>query len=609
LLRPGEVLEAIPGMIVTQHSGAGKANQYFLRGFNLDHGTDFATTLAGMPVNERTHAHGQGYTDLNFMIPELVSRIDYYKGPYYASQGDFATAGAAEIRYRYVMPANSVSVTGGTNGYARSLAVGTRDAGDGHLLYALEAFHEDGPWVHPDNLHKLNGVLRYSLLTLVGGVWSVTGMAYDAKWSSTDQVPLRAVESGSVDRFGAVDPSDGGRGHRYSLSTDYEGPFAGGRVRASAYAIRYYLSLFSNFTYFLDDPLNGDQLNQLDDRRTYGSLGSWARVGTFLGRPSILTLGWDVREDRLDPIGLYATRERERLSVTREDRVRETSYAAYAQQEMQWGDWLRTLAGIRADRYSFRVDNRVGGDSSSRAASIASPKLSMILGPWSDTEGFVNYGEGFHSNDARGDTTPLVRTRGGELGVRTQAIPGLQSSLALWALRFDSELVFAGDAGTTEAGRPSKRAGIEWSNRYAPMKWLLVDLDLAYTRARFSDEDPAGNRIPNALQAAAAVGVTLRELGPWTASLFGRYFGPRPLTEDSSVRSGSTTLFNVQATWRVSPALRLRMDVFNLLDRKADDVTYYYASRLPGEPAAGVNDLHFHPMESRSLRVGAIYTF
>ncbi len=622
LLRPGEVLEYIPGMIVTQHSGAGKANQYFLRGFNLDHGTDFATTVAGMPVNMRTHAHGQGWTDLNFMLPELVSRIEYFKGPYYAAQGDFATAGAANIRYFDSMKQGLAELIGGSEKYGRALAVGSAPFAAGNLVYGLEAFHNNGPWENPDNYRKLNGVLRYSQ-PLGEGRWSVTAMGYRGRWNATDQIAARAVEDGSVGRFGALDPSDGGESHRYSLSADYESTLAGGRLRTTLYGIRYYLSLFSNFTYYLDDPVNGDQFNQVDDRRIYGWNGSWSRPTTLFGLPMTNTVGWDIRQDRLDPLGLYSTAQRERVSTTRVDKVRETSYAAYVENQTQWTPWLRSVAGLRGDRYEFRVNSDNPANSGSRSAGIGSPKLSFIFGPWAKTEYFINYGEGFHSNDARGTTirvdpkagepsdqvTPLVRTRGAEIGLRTEIFPGLQSSLALWNLKFDSELVFSGDAGTTEAGRPSKRSGIEWSNRYAPNPWLLVDLDLAWTRARFSDDDPVGNYIPNALRAAAAGGITLHNLGPWTVSLFGRYFGPRPLIEDNSVKSGSTTQFNAQATYSVSKALRVRFDVFNIFDRKADDITYYYTSRLRGEPAEGVNDIHFHPTENRSFRLGLLYNF
>ena len=622
LLRPGEVLEYIPGMIVTQHSGAGKANQYFLRGFNLDHGTDFATTVAGMPVNMRTHAHGQGWTDLNFMIPELVSRIDYFKGPYYAAQGDFATAGAANIRYFDSKKSGLVETTGGSEKYGRALAVSSAPLATGEMVYGLEVFHNNGPWENPDNYRKLNGVLRYSH-PLGEARWSVTAMGYRGRWNATDQIAARAVEDGRIGRFGAIDPSDGGKSSRYSLSADYETTLAGGRLRTTLYGIRYYLSLFSNFTYYLDDPVNGDQFNQIDDRRIFGSNGSWSRAETIFGLPTTNTMGWDIRQDRLDPLGLYSTVQRERLSTTRQDKVRETSYAFYLQNQIQWTDWLRTIAGLRGDRYEFKVNSDKLANSGRRSAGIGSPKLSIVLGPWNKTEYFVNYGEGFHSNDARGTTlrvdprtgepgdqvTPLVRTRGGEIGLRTEIVPGLQSSLALWTLKFDSELVFSGDAGTTEAGRPSKRSGIEWSNRYAPNRHLLVDLDLAVTRARFGNDDPLGNYIPNALQAVAAGGVTVHDAGWWTVSLFGRYFGPRPLIEDNSVKSRSTILFNAQATYRLSKALRLRFDLFNIFDRKADDITYYYTSRLRSEPAEGVNGVHFHPTENRTMRVGALYDF
>ena len=622
LLRPGEVLEYIPGMIVTQHSGAGKANQYFLRGFNLDHGTDFATTVAGMPVNMRSHAHGQGWTDLNFLIPELISRIDYFKGPYYAAQGDFATAGAAQMHYADSMKQNLFEITGGTERYGRLATVGSVQSRPGSLVYGFEAFHNNGPWENPDNYRKYNGVLRYTLPVSTGKL-GVTAMAYTGRWNATDQIARRAVEDGSLSRFGAIDPSDGGRSSRYSLSADYEQALAGGRLQTNAYAIRYYLSLYSNFTYFLDHPDGGDQFNQVDDRKIYGWNGKWSRSDELFGKPMQNTLGWEIRQDRIEPVGLYDTTQRVRTATTREDNVRETSYACYAENQTQWSEWFRSIAGIRADTYRFRVASDLPENSGTRTASLGSPKLSLIFGPWQKTELFINGGYGFHSNDARGTTarldpktgepvdsvTPLVRTKGGEVGARTELIPGLQSSLALWYLKFDSELVFVGDAGTTEAGRPSKRYGVEWSNRYQPVRWMLLDLDLAWTRARFADSDPVGNFIPNALRGTAAGGITVRDLGPWTASIFGRYFGPRPLIEDNSVRSGSTTLFNAQATYNLSKSVSLRFDVFNIFDRQSDDITYYYTSRLPGEPLEGVNDVHFHPTESRAYRVGILYRF
>ena len=253
ILRPGEVLEYIPGMIVTQHSGAGKANQYFLRGFNLDHGTDFDTYVAGMPVNMRTHAHGQGYTDLNFLIPELVSRIDYFKGPYYASEGDFATAGGANISYFHQMKQNVAELTAGSYEYGRALVLGSTEAGPGQFLYAFEAVHENGPWDVPENFRKYNGVLRYTV-PVGDGQLGVTAMGYDGQWTATNQVPQRAVNEGLIDRFGSLNSSDGGTSHRYSLSADYAGTVGGGHMLTTAYAISYYLNLYSDFTFFLNDP-------------------------------------------------------------------------------------------------------------------------------------------------------------------------------------------------------------------------------------------------------------------------------------------------------------------------------------------------------------------
>ena len=621
LLRPGEVLEYIPGMIVTQHSGAGKANQYFLRGFNLDHGTDFATWVAGMPVNTRSHAHGQGYTDLNFMIPELIAHIDYSKGPYSAAAGDFATAGSAAIHYLDKFDKGVAAVSGGSNGGARMLLAGSADVGPGAWLYAFEAIHDNGPWEVAQNYRKYNGVLRYTL-PVASGVAGVTAMAYDGRWTSTDQIPRRAVDSGLAGRFGSLNNSDGGLSHRYSLSADYEWTAAGQSVQSTAYAIDYALDLYSDFTYFLDNPAAGDQFNQVDKRKTFGWIGNWTRDGQWFARPAQSVIGWELRQDRIAPLGLYRTVRRLRTSTTREDAVRETSAALFYQHQVQWADWLRTVAGMRVERFVFDVSSNVPENSGTSSAGIGLPKLSLILGPWHKTEIFLNFGQGFHSNDARGvvgrvdpatrepasAATPLARAKGGEIGVKTEAVRGLTSALTAWSLRLASELVFAGDSGTTEPSRPSRRVGVEWTNHYAPTHWLLLDLDLAWTRARFTDSSAAGKEVPNALRWTAQAGATIHN-GSWTLALFGRYFGPRTLVEDGSVKSASTTVFNLQGSYAVGANTSLRVDVFNLLNTKADDITYYYTSRLPGEPAGGIADLHSHPMERRTARVSINYAF
>ncbi|MBS0320292.1 MAG: TonB-dependent receptor [Proteobacteria bacterium] len=622
LLRPGNLLEYVPGMVVTQHSGSGKANQYFLRGFNLDHGTDFSTWVAGMPVNLRTHAHGQGYTDLNFLIPELITTVDYWKGPYYANVGDFGSAGGASMHVADRLKQNIALGTLGDFGYARALLAGTADAGPGAFTYGLEYMHNDGPWDVPEDFHKANGVLRY-VLPVGASTVSVTGMAYSGRWTSTDQIPLRAVEEGLVGRYGSLNDTDGGSSQRYSLSLDARGPLAGGTYQTTAYWFRYKLDLFSDFTYFLDDPVNGDQFEQYDHRNVYGWTGSWTRDERWGAVPVSNTLGFEMRQDRIDPVGLYATVDRNRLSTTREDDVNEGSVGVYAQNDARLAPWMRSILGLRYDWYRFDVDSSTPENSGVRTAGIASPKMSLVFGPWDDTEYFVNAGYGFHSNDARGVTikvdpssgdpvdaaTPLVRSKGAELGLRTAAIRNVQSSLALWYLRIASELVFVGDAGTTEAGRPSQRYGVEWNTRWRPLPWLYADLDVAWTHARFEDDAPEGSYIPGAPSAVIAAGVAVDGYGPWSAGLFMRYIGPYPLVEDDSVRSSSSTMFDAQVGYEIARNTRLRLDVFNLFDAKTNDIAYYYTSRLPGEPGAGVDDVHFHPAEKRSFRVTLAYRF
>jgi outer membrane receptor protein involved in Fe transport len=622
LQRPGNLLEYVPGMVVTQHSGPGKANQYFLRGFNLDHGTDFATWVGGMPVNLRTHAHGQGYTDLNFIIPELISRVDYWKGPYYAEIGDFGSAGGAQMFITDRLKQNIALGTLGSYGYQRALLAGSPTLGPGTLTYGLEYEHSDGPWDVPSDFRKWNGVLRY-VLPLGEGSLGLTAMGYTGQWNSTDQVARRAVDSGLIGRFGTLDASSGGDSDRYSLSADYAAPLAGGEFKTTAYWFKYRLNLWSNFSYFLNDPVNGDQFEQADDRNTYGWVGQWNQATQWFGRRARNTLGFELRQDDIQPVGLYATRERQRLSTTREDDVVVGSAGVFAQNEMQWTSDFRSVAGLRWDRYRFKVDALSTPDNSGDvSAGIWSPKLSLIFGPWDKTEYFVNAGYGFHSNDARGVTikvdpvtgdaadaaTPLVRSKGAELGLRTEALANVQSSLALWYLKLDSELVFVGDAGATEAGRPSQRYGVEWSNRWRPYPWMFVDFDIAWNHARFTGNAPEGNYIPGAPDTVLQLGVAVDRYGPWSGGAFLRYIGAYPLTESNQVRSQPQTVVDAQVGYEFAPDWRLRLDVFNLFNQQTNDIAYFYESRLPGE-AQGVEDVHFHPNEPRSFRVTLSYRF
>jgi hypothetical protein len=622
IMRAGEVLETVPGMIVSQHSGEGKANQYYLRGFNLDHGTDFSMTVAGVPVNTPTGAHAHGYADVSFLIPELVSGVQYKKGPYFADEGDFSAAGAANVNYVNVLDAPLVRLSGGHDNWGRLFGAASPALAGGHLLAALELNHSDGPWERPDNHQKTNAVLRFSRGDARNG-FSVTGTGYRADWDSTDQVPARAIASGRIARFGLVDPSDRGHSHRETAATEIQRAFGASSLRASAFAIRNSLNLFSNFTYFLDDPDNGDQFEQAERRVTTGGRLVYRRLGRVFERHSESAVGVQVRHDRLAPVGLYHTAGRERLSTTREDRVAQTTTGIYAQSEVEWSRVVRTTVGMRGDVYAFDVtsDNPVNSGSGSDA--LVTPKFAAALGPWQGTEFYINAGMGYHSNDARGavmtvdpksgeavdPVTPQVRARGAEFGVRTVALRGLQSTVSLWYLGLDSELLFVGDAGTTEAGRPSRRVGVEWANYWRVRPWLTADADVSFSRARFVNDDAAGNAVPGALDRVVSAGVTVEPQQPVFGSIRVRHFGPRPLIEDASVRSASTTLWNADVGYRLSRRARIVLEVFNLFDAQVSDIDYFYTSRLPNEPTAGVEDIHTHPVLPRSARAGLQLSF
>jgi hypothetical protein len=617
--RPGELLETVPGVIITQHSGSGKANQYFLRGFNLDHGTDFRITVDDVPVNMPSHGHGQGYSDLNFLIPELVDTVRYQKGTYDASKGDFSAAGAADITYLNSLPKGIAEVTPGSDGYGRLFAAGSKKAGEGDLLGAVEVGRNNGPWVRPDDYRKLNGVLRWNRGDAANGL-TVTAMGYDGHWNSTDQIPERAVTEGLISRFGAIDPTDGGSSNRFSLTADWRQGSGTSLTRASAYALRYGLDLFSNFTYFLNDPVNGDQFEQTDHRTVTGFQVEHQWSANWLGREIQSSVGLQARGDDISN-GLFHTRDRVLLSATRKDDIRELITGPYAQSLIRWIPWLRTETGLRADVWYADVHSDNDLNSGSRTASLLSPKLSFLLGPWNDTEFYLNGGYGFHSNDARGATirvnpatgepvqqvNPLVRAKSVDLGMRTSAIPNFQTAVTLFRLDLDSELIFSGDAGDTEASRPSRRTGIELQNFWRPLSWLSIDADLAFSHAEFTDFDPVGNHIPGAKRAVSA-GISYENVANTFGSLRVRYFGPRPLIEDASVNSHSSTLVNARFGYNFAAGLSLTLEVFNLFNETASDIDYFYESRLKDEPAP-VPDVHFHPAEPRSVRLVAQWKF
>jgi hypothetical protein len=624
LSRPGEVLETVPGLIVTQHSGAGKANQFFLRGFNLDHGTDFLTSIDGVPVNLVSHGHGQGYSDLNFLIPELVERVNYDKGVYYAANGDFSSAGAARLEYFNALPDNLATLELGMFGYARGLLAGSAEVGGGSLLSAVELFHNDGPWDRGDGYGKLNAVLRYSRGDAEQG-WSVTGSAYHGKWNSTDQIARRFEQRPGVERFDTLNDSDNGESSKYMLYGEWHRSDARSATRAVVYGFRQNLDLVSDFSYFLASD-DGDQFLQLDQRYVSGGQLSHTWFGSLGGRATETTMGLQLRADRIENGLLQTVNGHRRDKVdrngdpifTRRDDIWETSAAPYVESKIEWSDRLRTVLGVRADFFHFDVDANNAGFSGARNDALVSPKASIIYTLRRGTELYVSGGYGFHSNDARGvndpnaPADPLVRTYGVEVGVRTALVPNLQSTFALWWLDADSELLFVGDAGSTEASRPSRRYGIELANYYTPTEWLTLDFDLSLSRSRFRDGDRAGRAIPGSVEAVVASGISVHDvLGGLFAELRMRYFGPRDLIEDESAESRATMLMSARIGYEFENRWTVSAELFNLLNRRDSEIDYYYPSLLPSEQAAGIvgpdeggfNDVHLHPADPISFRI------
>ena len=609
LLRPAEALEFIPGMVVTQHSGDGKANQYFLRGMNLDHGTDFATNINGVPINLPTHAHGHGYSDLNLLIPELVQNVYYKKGPYFASEGDFSSAGSAQIVYRTQLPRDLMDVTVGQRGYVRGLAAGSRSVSDDvTLLSAVEHMQNNGPWTVPEHLRKLNTQFILSSGSPREG-WTASFSAYRARWTATDQVPLSLINNGTVGRYDSLDPTDGAHTQRVSVSGTWHQATNDARTQINWYGLKYDLDLFSNFTYF-QDRTNGDQFGQKDQRSAFGGSVTQSWQNNWGDRAMVNSLGVQMRQDHIR-VGLYDTAAQTTERTVRDDAVQQTMLGAYAQNELNWQPWLRSVTALRSDQLNVQVINHTNlANSGAATATRVSPKLSLIFGPWQQTEFFVNTGKGFHSNDARSMTDPnapaqgLVATRGQEIGVKSQAIANLQTTFAVWQLDIDSELVYVGDTGNTEAGRRSRRTGVEWSSQWMPSRHWQADLNLAWTRPRYTDGSSDGPYIVNAVTRVAHLNVTMQDIGSWSASVGVRYIGAAPLIEDNSVQASSTLTTELRINRRIDPNLDISLDIFNLANRLNNDISYYYASRASIALGSQL-DVHVHPAEPRTFRLSA----
>lgn len=628
LLRTGEVLETVPGLVATQHSGPGKANQYFLRGFNLDHGNDFSTFVDDMPVNMRTHGHGQGYTDLNFIIPELVGEIVYQKGSYYPGVGDFSGTGTARMKVSARQDQHRLKIGSdfGAENWRRLLATGELETGEqSSLLYGAELETTDGHWDDVDTDVERKNLWLKQQWRAGKDSFSLTFMGYDNSWNSADQIPQRAVEQGIISEFGSIDNTTGGESSRYSLSASWDREAQSGDLHASAYIIDYDLNLFGNFTYFTEP--GGDQHNQVDERLVYGWDVAWTQDNEWWGRSVRNTFGNQMRYDDIDEVGIYRSQARERSGVFRTDAVEEWSTGLYWENEIHWTDRFRTVSGVRYDYYDFSVNPREAEVEASLAvnggkanADIVTASTSFIYTLSDSLEAYASIGEGFHSNDARGTTIqldpvtgdalpevdPLVDTLGYEVGLRGYW-NSLNASIALWSLDIDSELLFVGDTGSTEdTGLGSQRHGVEVTAYYYLNDAWTFDMEYAWSKARLEEKVDGSDAIAGALEHVFSAGVNTLWTKDFYSNLRLRHFGEYPL--DGGAMADSSTIANLRLGYHLRDNLEINMDILNLFDSDDRDIQYFYESQLPGE-AAPVEDYHFHIFEPRAFHVTLEYSF
>ena len=623
LQRPGDIFEFVPGMIVTQHSGSGKANQYFARGFNLDHGTDFATFVDGVPINMRSHGHGQGYTDVNFLIPEMIERLSYTKGANNLRAGDFSSVGSAYIKTKTSLDAGLIKVGWGDFGYRRSLIMDDQQWNHSQMIYALEFQRYQGPWKDMgEDLSKRNAQVSY---IYSGGDYtaSINVQSYANDWNSSEQVPQRAVSAGLINRFSTIDRNLGGDTDRHSLNLSLE-KFLDkeSRVEANIYAIDYDVSLDSNATYFLDNEEQGDRIRQQDNRRVYGFQNSWETQSEVFDNQWHWLWGIQGRFDRNIETALIGIEQ----GGQQNDRARHladiSSVGLYQQVEQKWSQSWRSNFSYRLDYLAFEVENQLNGKKARDSLSFGSMQggAAYLFNPQWET--FFSVGQGFHSNDVKGvlasqlendsesqgNASAIARTLGTEWGILYKFQESFNGSLSLWNLDTDSELVFVGDAGTTEPNRSSRRQGVELAAYWRPSTVLGLDAELSWSKARYrEDDDGEGKTVEGYVPLVLSSGVVAHINSHLLLSLRYRHFSQRPLTPDGSVESDSANLVNssIQLTWQ---AMVMSLDVYNLLNAKDNDIEYYYASRLTGETTA-VDDIHFHPVEPRSFRASLAYRF
>ncbi|HYA27725.1 MAG TPA: TonB-dependent receptor [Acidobacteriota bacterium] len=628
---PVDILtSSVPGLYTVQHQGGGKADQYFLRGFDADHGTDFAIFVDGIPVNIVNNAHGQGYADLHWLIPETVDHIEVTKGPYFVQYGDFDTAGAVNIITKRRSVDSNLTMMGGSYSLQRFVSIISPPEGTPLTPFlAFETYHEMGPYKDPLHYIRYNVFTKLTLLSTATSNLSLLGTYFKSGWDASGEIPSRLTRDKILGPFGSVDPSQGGNTQRQNLNLVYNYSDARQAFNAQAWGYFYDLDIYNNFTFFENDPINGDEIEQRDKRGAGGSYLSYRRNYTLSNTPTETLVGFSSRTD-IARVGLFNVVDRMRLSTQQNSEINQTNLAWYAQQELRPTSWLRAQIGTRLDKFYYNVRNLTPDaqitTSGTAQGFIANPKVNLIFSPFTDNawakraEIYVNFGGGYHSNDARDvvanpGKAALPRALGGELGLRTKLFDRLDMAINYYRLHLSSELVLDGDTGQFEPAGASQRQGIEGELRYQILDWLSSDLDASYTWSKFTSGDNTGGAIPNAPRALAYGGITARHSSGLEGRIQMRFMGTRYGDEQRQSLLSDWAIFDFLARYKWD-RYDFNFSITNLANKNWRGGQNFHSSQIRNDPrlptvneTAPVNDIHFTPGAPLTVRAGMTVHF
>lgn len=617
-LRPSlttqDLLRLVPGLFIGQHASGGKAEQLFLRGFDVDHGTDVAISVDNMPVNMVSHAHGQGYADLHFVIPETVDNMSFSKGPYDAKTGDFNTAGAVRFQTKNHLPQNMIKTEIGTyNTYRGVTMLNLFNSSDTAIkkqnaYIAAEYFYTNSFFQNPQDFNRVNLFGKYT-----GEINSTTNIAFtlssfNSKWNASGQIPVRGVESGLIDKYGAVDPSEGGNTSRYNANLNLNKTLENGAVlQSNLYYINYTYNLYSNFTFYKNDTVNGDGINQYENRHVFGYNSSYSQDGELAGLNFKTVAGIGLRDDQINDIALTQHKNRALMNDFTKGDIHETNFNAHLSETVFFSNRLSLNLGLRFDNFHFTYRNKLSdttNDVQAAVKSIVSPKLNLIYNATSNMQLYFSAGSGFHSNDARvAVTNPgniLPRALSSDVGTNLKIRKKIFVNAAIWAMQLESEYVWVGDEGLFEPSGKTTRIGLDFSARYQILPWLYADADLNLAKPKYVDEPEGQNYVPLAPPITSIAGINVRTKNGLTASLRYRYLGRRPAVEDNSVVAEDYFIMDAVAGYKYKN-YQIGFTIENLLNTYWKETQFATESRLKGE-SAPVNEIHYTPGTPFNLR-------